>query len=70
MEIHWCAPTSYASVANVDIHHLAGNYDVSQMHYEGPGNIPGAPGTGYGYDIRVEGRSSANPPPEEAEAEV
>lgn len=33
-----------------------GNYDVSKMHYEGPN------GVGYGYDIRVEGKSSANPP--------
>jgi 20S proteasome subunit beta 5 len=32
------------------------------MHYEGPGDVPGAPGHGYGYDVRVEGRSSANPP--------
>lgn len=32
------------------------------MHYDGPGNVPGAPGGGYGYDIRVEGRNSANPP--------
>lgn len=39
-----------------------GNYDISEMHYNGPGNVPGAPGGGYGYDIRVEGRSSANPP--------
>jgi len=43
--------------------YLPGNYDVSQMHYEGPGNVAGAPGGGYGYDLRVEGRSSANPPP-------
>lgn len=34
------------------------------MHYEGPGAVPGAPGGGYGYDLRVEGLSSANPPPE------
>jgi len=40
-----------------------GNYDVSQMHYDGPGDIPGAPGHGYGYDIRVAGKSSADPPP-------
>ncbi|KAH8106813.1 N-terminal nucleophile aminohydrolase [Cristinia sonorae] len=34
-----------------------GNYDVSKMHYDGPnGN------DGYGYDLRVAGRSSANPP--------
>jgi 20S proteasome subunit beta 5 len=39
-----------------------GNYDISQMHYDGPGDVPGAPGHGYGYDIRVEGKSSANPP--------
>jgi hypothetical protein len=43
-----------------------GNYDISQMHYEGPGAVPGAPGGGYGYDLRVEGLSSANPPPEVA----
>jgi 20S proteasome subunit beta 5 len=36
-----------------------GNYDISKMHYDGPGDVPGG---GYGYDIRVEGRSSANPP--------
>ncbi|KAJ6474892.1 20S proteasome subunit [Mycena sanguinolenta] len=36
-----------------------GNYDISKLHYEGPGNILGADGTGYGYDIRVKGRSSA-----------
>jgi 20S proteasome subunit beta 5 len=34
----------------------SGNYDLSQMHYEGP------KGTGYGYDLRVAGQSSANPP--------
>jgi 20S proteasome subunit beta 5 len=38
------------------------------MHYDGPGDVPGAPGGGYGYDIRVEGRSSANPPPVAAAA--
>ena len=36
---------------------LAGNYDVSKMHYEGPN------GVGYGYELRVEGKNSANPPP-------
>jgi hypothetical protein len=36
-----------------------GNYDLSKLHYDGPNNIPGA---GYGYDIRTEGRTSANPP--------
>ncbi|KAJ7632826.1 20S proteasome subunit [Roridomyces roridus] len=43
--------------------HFIGNYDISKMHYDGPGDVPGGPGKGYGYDIRVEGRSSANPPP-------
>ena len=42
---------------------IVGNYDVSKMHYDGPGDIPGAPGHGYGYDIRVAGKSSADPPP-------
>jgi hypothetical protein len=41
---------------------FSGNYDISKMHYEGPGNVPGASAGGYAYDIRVEGRSSANPP--------
>jgi 20S proteasome subunit beta 5 len=40
-----------------------GNYDISKMHYDGPGDVPGAPGHGYGYDIRVAGLSSTNPPP-------
>ncbi|KAI0718312.1 N-terminal nucleophile aminohydrolase [Fomitopsis betulina] len=34
-----------------------GNYDVSEMHYNGPTGTEG-----YGYGIRTEGRSSANPP--------
>jgi 20S proteasome subunit beta 5 len=42
-----------------------GNYDVSKLHYDGPGDVPGAVGGGYGYDLRVEGRSSANPPSEQ-----
>ncbi|KAI0086196.1 20S proteasome subunit [Irpex rosettiformis] len=33
-----------------------GNYDMSKMHYEGPDGI------GYGYELRVQGKSSANPP--------
>ncbi|KAJ7219453.1 N-terminal nucleophile aminohydrolase [Mycena pura] len=43
--------------------HFIGNYDISKMHYEGPGNVPGSENVGYGYDVRVVGRSSANPPP-------
>lgn len=30
-----------------------GNYDVSKMHYEGPGEVPGSTGGGYGYDVRT-----------------
>lgn len=30
-----------------------GNYDVSKMHYDGPGNIPGGQAAGYGYDVRT-----------------
>lgn len=35
-----------------------GNYDITKMHYDGPGDVPGSDGVGYGYDVRVEGRSS------------
>ncbi|KAI0761464.1 proteasome component pts1 [Irpex lacteus] len=35
---------------------FVGNYDISKMHDEGPN------GVGYGYESRVEGKSSANPP--------
>lgn len=37
-----------------------GNYDVTKLHYEGPGSIPGAPGGGYGYAVRTEGRSPSD----------
>ncbi|KAL5529144.1 PRE2 [Sanghuangporus baumii] len=30
-----------------------GNYDVTKMHYDGPGDVPGATGGGYGYDVRT-----------------
>ncbi|TBU65544.1 N-terminal nucleophile aminohydrolase [Dichomitus squalens] len=45
-----------------------GNYDVSKLHYEGPGDVPGAPGTGYGYDLRVAGRTSSDAPQSEGQA--
>ncbi|KDQ18004.1 hypothetical protein BOTBODRAFT_104582 [Botryobasidium botryosum FD-172 SS1] len=35
-----------------------GNYDVTTLHYEGPGNVPGAVPGGYGYDVRTEGLHS------------
>lgn len=44
-----------ASVSNSML--SLGNYDVTDMHYKGPDGTGG-----YGYDLRVEGRSSANPP--------
>lgn len=37
---------------------FSGNYDITKMHYDGPGDVPGSDGVAYGYDIRVEGRSS------------
>ena len=40
----------------------AGNYDISKMHYDGPGDIPGSAGEGYGYDIRTKGRYAILPP--------
>ncbi|KAG8746903.1 Proteasome subunit beta type-5 [Ceratobasidium sp. 414] len=30
-----------------------GNYDITKLHYDGPGKVPGATGGGYGYDTRV-----------------
>jgi hypothetical protein len=49
-------------VVSTSIHHcFAGNYDVSKMHYDGPGDVPGAPGGGYGYDVRIEEQTSAAP---------
>ncbi|EIN07174.1 N-terminal nucleophile aminohydrolase [Punctularia strigosozonata HHB-11173 SS5] len=39
-----------------------GNFDVSQMHYEGAGDVPGSTHAAYGYDIRTEGKSSSDPP--------
>lgn len=33
---------------------VAGNYDINKLHYEGSGD-----GQGYGYDIRVQGKTSA-----------
>ncbi|EJU05281.1 proteasome-domain-containing protein [Dacryopinax primogenitus] len=37
-----------------------GNYDVTKMHYDGPGNVPGATGGGYGYEVRTAGRSASD----------
>ncbi|SPO47842.1 probable PRE2 - 20S core proteasome subunit (beta5) [Moesziomyces antarcticus] len=35
------------------------NYDVSKLHYDGPGDhVPGAPGGGYGWEVRTKGLSS------------
>jgi 20S proteasome subunit beta 5 len=39
-----------------------GNYDVTKLHYDGPGAVAGAPGGGYGYEIRTEGLSASNAP--------
>lgn len=38
-----------------------GNYDVTKMHYEGPGvGVAGAPEGGYGYETRTQGKSSSD----------
>ncbi|PWN88633.1 putative PRE2-20S core proteasome subunit [Acaromyces ingoldii] len=35
------------------------NYDAAKLHYDGPGdNVAGAPGGGYGWDVRTKGLSS------------
>ena len=40
----------------------AGNYDITKLHYEGPGDdVPGAPGGGYGYEVRTGGQTSILP---------
>jgi len=39
-----------------------GNYDVTKLHYDGPGQVPGAPGGGYGYDVRTESLSTSDSP--------
>lgn len=39
---------------------MIGNYDVTKLHYEGPGAVPGATGSGYGYSVRTEGFSLSN----------
>lgn len=56
MEIYW--------YTTFDDHHwylselVLGNYDISKMHYDGPGAVPGAAATGYGYDVRVEAEAA------------
>ena len=37
---------------------FSGNYDITKLHYDGPGAVPGAPGGGYGYDVRTDNRFS------------
>ncbi len=34
------------------------NYDAAELHHNGPGDVPGAPGGPYGWDRRNEGKSS------------
>lgn len=41
---------------------FSGNYDISKLHYDGPGDVPGSAGHGYGYSERTAGLSSANDP--------
>ncbi|KZV84268.1 20S proteasome subunit, partial [Exidia glandulosa HHB12029] len=45
------------------------NYDVTKMHYEGPGaHVAGAQAGGYGYSVRTEGQSSRDDAPAAPEA--
>lgn len=66
MDIHRCAISAFwhsqTIIFLISDFGDEGNYDVSTMHYDGPGNVPGAPGGGYGYEVRVEGKNSADPP--------
>lgn len=41
---HFVSPIAYI---------CSGNYDVTKLHYDGPGDVPGATGGGYGYDARI-----------------
>ena len=60
MEVHWYVFNISLRIREADSDGvLSGNYDVSELHYNGPGDVPGAPGGGYGYDIRVGDRTSA-----------
>jgi len=36
------------------------------MHYDGPGAVPGAPGGGYGYDVRTNNRLAVLAKPDSA----
>lgn len=37
-----------------------GNYDITKLHYEGPGaDVRGATAGGYGYDVRIASTAAA-----------
>ncbi|KAK0555071.1 Proteasome subunit beta type-5 [Tilletia horrida] len=47
------------------------NYDAAALHWDGPGDVPGSAGTGYGWAIRNEGLSSKLvPPPSQAQQQA
>ena len=56
------APDIFAVFLGMFTLHPLGNYDVTKLHYDGPGQVPGAPSGGYGYDIRTEGLSASDRP--------
>lgn len=56
MEVYWYV--IYIILVDPLLTLLLGNYDITKMHYDGPG-IPGGP-AGYGYDQRTLGLSSAD----------
>ena len=52
MDVHWLVVHCMWCSAYTNFE-FEGNYDVSKMHYEGPGEVPGSTGGGYGYDVRT-----------------
>lgn len=55
--------SSYSSVSHFIVFTpWSDNYDVTKLHYDGPGNVPGAPGGGYGYSVRTEGLTASDAP--------
>lgn len=58
MGLHWCVQIRLFDnlrPANTLLFANTGNYDITKLHYEGPGDVPGATvGEGYGYDVRTE----------------
>lgn len=61
MEVHWYVFPAIA-IPCVFTSPL-GNYDITKMHYDGPGAVPGSLGSGYGYDVRTNNQLAVLPKP-------